>query len=369
MSRITVPVRGTGFADYDVVVGSGLVGEAGARLAELGFRRVFVVADATVDALHGPTLRAGLESAGVSHSGMTVPSGEATKSFDGLRTVLSALAEAGIDRKDAVVALGGGVTGDLAGLAAALWMRGVALIQIPTTLLAQVDSSVGGKTAIDLPQGKNLVGAFHQPRLVLADVDALATLPARQLRSGWAEALKHGLICDPAYFERLTGADAAALHGDRAALARVVARSVEIKSEIVGEDEKEAGARALLNLGHTFGHAVEAELGFDDAVLTHGEAVAVGCCLAFRFSAARGLCGADAAARATAGFAGAGLPTGLDPAWRLSADALRARMAGDKKAEGGHLTLILARGIGAAFVEKGADPAGVRAFLVSEGAA
>lgn len=369
MSRITVPVRGTGFADYDVVVGTGLVGEAGARLTQLGFRRVFVVADATVDGLHGDALRAGLEASGLRHGGVTTPPGEATKGFDGLRRVLSAVAEAGIDRKDAVVALGGGVTGDLAGLAAALWMRGVALIQIPTTLLAQVDSSVGGKTAIDLPQGKNLVGAFHQPRLVLADVDLLATLPARQLRSGWAEALKHGLICDPAYFDRLTGPDAAALDGDPAALMQVVARSVEIKSEIVGEDEKEAGARALLNLGHTFGHAVEAELGFDDAVLTHGEAVAVGCCLAFRFSVAGGLCGAEVATRVEAAFAAAGLPTGLDRAWGLSADAMLARMAGDKKAEGGRLTLILARGIGRAFVEKDAGPDAVRAFLVSEGGA
>jgi 3-dehydroquinate synthase len=363
----TVRVEGEGFAAYDVVVGDGLIATAGQRLRALGFARAFVVADETVDRLHGDRLRAGLEEAGVTHAGMTVPPGEGSKSFDGLRSVLAAMADAGLDRKVAVVALGGGVTGDLAGLAAALWMRGVALIQIPTTLLAQVDSSVGGKTAIDLPHGKNLVGAFHQPRLVLADVDALGTLPERQLRSGWAEALKHGLICDPDYFARLTGEDAAALTGDRAALACVVARSVEIKAQVVGQDEKEAGARALLNLGHTFGHAVEAELGFDDAVLTHGEAVAIGCCLAFRCSAAQGLCDAEEAERVTKAFADAGLPTRLPHG--LSADGLLARMREDKKAQGGRLTLILARGIGRAFVEKGSDASAVRAFLVAEGAA
>jgi len=367
MMAVTIPVRGAGFAGYDVVVGQGLIVEAGPRIGALGFRRVFVAADAAVDALHGDRLRAGLDEAGLVHSGATIPSGEASKSFEGLQALLSAIADAGLDRGDAVVALGGGVTGDLAGLAAALWMRGVALIQVPTTLLAQVDSSVGGKTAIDLPQGKNLVGAFHQPRLVLADVDALSTLPERQLRSGWAEALKHGLICDPHYLARLTGEDAPALNGDRAALARVVARSVEIKAQIVGQDEKEAGARALLNLGHTFGHAVEAELGFDDAVLTHGEAVAIGCCLAFRFSADQGLCAAAEADRVAQAFADAGLPTGVPPG--LPADALLARMREDKKALGGRLTLILARGIGRAFVEKGADAGAVRDFLIAEGAA
>ncbi|HEV7228005.1 3-dehydroquinate synthase [Brevundimonas sp.] len=367
MTAVTIPVRGAGFAGYDVIVGRGLIAEAGARIGALGFRRVFVAADAAVDALYGDRLRAGLDGAGLVHAGATIPSGEASKSFEGLKALLSAIAAAGLDRGDAVVALGGGVTGDLAGLAAALWMRGVALIQIPTTLLAQVDSSVGGKTAIDLPHGKNLVGAFHQPRLVLADVDALATLPERQLRSGWAEALKHGLICDADYFARLTGEDVRALSGDRAALARVVARSVEIKAQVVGQDEKEAGARALLNLGHTFGHAVEAELGFDDAVLTHGEAVAVGCCLAFRFSTAQGLCSAEEAERVARAFAEAGLPTHLPPG--LSVDALLTRMREDKKAHGGRLTLILARGIGRAFVEKHVDEGAVRDFLVAEGAA
>lgn len=362
----TVRVQGEGFAAYDVVIGAGLIEMAGPRLAEMGFTDVFVVADATVDALHGERLRAGLDAAGLRHGGVRVPAGEGSKSFKVLQSVLAALAEHGLDRRGVVAALGGGVVGDLAGLAAALWMRGVAFVQIPTTLLAQVDSSVGGKTAIDLPQGKNLVGAFHQPRLVLADVGALATLPARQLRSGWAEAVKHGLIGDPAYLDALTGADASGLTGDAEALIRVVETSVRIKAQVVGADAREAGARALLNLGHTFGHAVEAELGFDDAVLTHGEAVAIGCCLAFRQSAGLGLCPPDEARRAEAAFEAAGLPTRLPPG--LSAPALLARMAGDKKAEGGRLTLILARGIGHAFVARDVDADAVAAFLRTEGA-
>jgi len=265
-----------------------------------------------------------------------------------------------------VVALGGGVVGDLAGLAAALFMRGIDFVQVPTTLLAQVDSSVGGKTAIDTPRGKNLVGAFHQPRLVVADIDVLATLPERQLRSGWAEVLKHGLICDPDFFDWLAGEGAVGATGDAAALERAVVRSVEIKSGIVGEDEKEAGRRALLNLGHTFGHAIEAELGFDETKLTHGEAVALGCALAFRFSAAEGLCAEEQAERAGTVLAAAGLPTRLKQAGNFRSSGLLKRMAGDKKAEGGRLTLILARAIGDAFVARDVDAATVAAFLDRE---
>lgn len=365
---IEVQVGGGGFRPYRVVVGAGVLDRLGPEAAALGFRRALLVSDATVAGLHGPRARASLTAAGLSVHEAVVPPGEASKSFDGLRSLLEALASAGLDRHDLVVALGGGVVGDLAGLAAALWMRGVALIQVPTTLLAQVDSSVGGKTAIDLPQGKNLVGAFHQPRLVLADVATLGTLPPRQVRSGWAEALKHGLICDRAYFDRLAGPDAVALGGDPGAMTRAVVRSVEIKSAVVAEDEREAGRRALLNLGHTFGHAVEAELGFDDAILTHGEAVALGCALAFRFSVRRGQCAPDEAERLQAVLAAAGLPTGLSGLAPLSADALIGRMAGDKKAQGGRITLILARRIGEAFVETDVDPATLRAFLVAEGA-
>jgi 3-dehydroquinate synthase len=300
---------------------------------------------------------------------VSVPPGEASKSFAELERLMDRLLALGLDRKDVIVALGGGVVGDLAGLAAALYMRGIDFVQVPTTLLAQVDSSVGGKTAIDTPRGKNLVGAFHQPRLVLADIDLLATLPKRQVRSGWAEVLKHGLICDEAFFEWLAGDGADGARGDPAALERAVIRSVEIKSAIVGKDEKEAGQRALLNLGHTFGHAIEAELGFEEAALAHGEAVALGCCMAFRYSAGQGLCAAEDARRVEAVVEAARLPTRLEQAGAFSAEALLARMAGDKKAEGGALTLILARGLGRAFVSKTETPESVLDFLREEGAA
>ncbi|WP_292072403.1 3-dehydroquinate synthase [Brevundimonas sp. UBA7534] len=365
----TLPVGGQGFRPYDVVVGRGLLARAGERIASLARGRTVIVSDETVVAIHGHTLSASLEAAGVRTETVTVPAGEASKSFAQLERVLDRLLEIGLDRKDVVVALGGGVVGDLAGLAAALYMRGIDFVQVPTTLLAQVDSSVGGKTAIDTPRGKNLVGAFHQPRLVLADIDVLATLPDKQLRSGWAEVLKHGLICDAAFFDWLAGEGADGARGDPAALERAVVRSVEIKSAVVSEDEKEAGRRALLNLGHTFGHAVEAELGFEEAALAHGEAVALGCCLAFRYSAREGLCAEADARRVEAVIAAAGLPTRLDQAGTFDADRLLALMAGDKKAEGGALTLILAHGIGQAFVAKGVDAESVRAFLVEEGAA
>ncbi|MFT4914018.1 MAG: 3-dehydroquinate synthase, partial [Brevundimonas sp.] len=324
-----------------------------------------------VAALHGPTVLASLDVAGLRTRILTIPPGEASKSFAELERVIDRLLAYELDRKDLVVALGGGVVGDLAGLAAALYMRGIDFIQVPTTLLAQVDSSVGGKTAIDTPRGKNLVGAFHQPRRVTADIDVLATLPARQLRSGWAEVLKHGLICDAPFFNWLAGEGASGATGDPAALERAVIRSVEIKSTIVGEDEREAGRRALLNLGHTFGHALEAELGFDETVLTHGEAVALGCAMAFRYSAELNLCAAAEVDLAVAGLAAAGLPVRLSEiagGEKVAAEALVRRMAGDKKAEGGRLTLILARGIGQAFVERDVDAGRLTEYLRTEGA-
>ena len=364
----TLAVSGGAFAAYDVVVGRGLLAQAGGRIAPLAKGRTVIVTDETVAAIHGAALAESLAAAGVNTQTVAVPAGEGSKSFAQLERVLDRLLEIGLDRKDVVIALGGGVVGDLAGLAAALYMRGIDFVQIPTTLLAQVDSSVGGKTAIDTPRGKNLVGAFHQPRLVLADIDVLATLPERQVRSGWAEVLKHGLICDAAFFDWLAGEGAEGASGDPAALERAVIRSVEIKSAVVGEDEKEAGRRALLNLGHTFGHAVETEVGFDEDALAHGEAVALGCCMAFRYSAREGLCSAADVARVEAVVAAAGLPTRLAQAGAFAADRLLALMAGDKKAEGGALTLILARGVGQAFVAKGLDSAKVRAFLIEEGA-
>ena len=364
-----VPVSGGSFAAYDVVVARGLLAEAGAKIAPIARGRTVIISDETVAAIHGAALQASLEAAGVRSEIVAVPAGEASKSFAELERLMDRLLAAGLDRKDVVVALGGGVVGDLAGLAAALYMRGIDFVQVPTTLLAQVDSSVGGKTAIDTPRGKNLVGAFHQPRLVLADIDVLATLPEVQVRSGWAEVLKHGLICDADFFDWLAGDGAEGVRGDPAALERAVVRSVEIKSAIVGEDEKEAGRRALLNLGHTFGHAIEAELGFEEAALAHGEAVALGCCMAFRFSVGQGLCEATEAERVEAVIAAAGLPTRLDQAGDFEADRLIALMAGDKKAEAGGITLILARRIGDAFVQRDVDVAALKAFLKREGAA
>lgn len=367
----SVTVSGAGFASYEVMVDEGLLADASAgpaRIAALLRQpRVLIVSDETVADLHAPALVAGLEAHGVHADLATVPAGEASKSFAHLERVLDRCADVGLDRKDMIIALGGGVVGDLAGLAAALYMRGIDFIQVPTTLLAQVDSSVGGKTAIDTARGKNLVGAFHQPRLVLADIGVLRTLPERQLRSGWAEVLKHGLICEPDFFAWLGGEGAAGASGDPVALARAVVRSVQIKAAVVGEDEKEAGRRALLNLGHTFGHALETALGYDEA-LTHGEAVALGCCMAFRFSARLALCADDDARRVEAVVAAAGLPTRLDQAGAFEADRLIALMAGDKKAEGGALTFVLARGIGRAEVFKGVDPSETRRFLTAEGA-
>jgi len=357
------------FKAYDVRVEAGLLAKAGHLLAPFIRTRTVIISDETVAGLYGQALLEALAGAGIEAQIVTIPPGEGSKCFAELERVLDCLVLAGLDRKDTVLALGGGVVGDLAGLAAALYMRGIDFIQIPTTLLAQVDSSVGGKTAIDTPRGKNLIGAFHQPRMVLADISVLASLPPVQLRSGWAEVLKHGLICDRAFFDWLAGEGAAGATGDLIALERAVLRSVQIKATIVGEDEKEAGHRALLNLGHTFGHAIEAELGFDEASLAHGEAVALGCVLAFRYSARLGHCRAQEADRVEAVITAAGLPSRLEQAGTFSAKALVQRMKGDKKAEQGRLTLILASAIGSAFVEASVDADDVQRFLHEQGAA
>jgi 3-dehydroquinate synthase len=365
----SVPV-GLGARAYEVVIGPGLLGEAGARIAPFTRRgRLAVVSDETVWSLHGAALTAALERAGLAVFPVVVAPGEQTKSFEGLADLTDRLLALELDRGDLVCAFGGGVVGDLTGFAAAIYKRGVDFVQIPTTLLAQVDSSVGGKTAIDTPRGKNLVGAFHQPRLVLADLDVLATLSDREMRAGYAEVIKYGLLGDFAFFQWLEANGASVLARDPEALARAVARSVEMKAEIVAEDEKEQGRRALLNLGHTFGHALEAETGYGAALL-HGEAVAAGQALAFRFSADQGLCAAQDAGRATAAIAAAGLPTRLDeiPGAPFDAARLVRHMAQDKKAEAGRLTFILAQAIGQAFVAKEVDGEAVAKFLIREGA-
>jgi len=361
---------GLGERSYEVLVGPGLLDGAGELIAPfLKRKRVAVVSDTTVWGLHGPRLTASLEGAGLAVTPVIVEPGEQTKSFEGLAEVIDRLLALELDRGDVVVAFGGGVVGDLTGFAAAIYKRGVAFVQIPTTLLAQVDSSVGGKTAIDTARGKNLVGAFHQPRLVLADLDVLATLPDREMRAGYAEVIKYGLLGDFAFFDWLEANGAKVLAREPVALTQAVARSVQMKAEIVAEDETEQGRRALLNLGHTFGHALEAEMGFGDRLL-HGEAVAAGQALAFRFSAGQGLCPTQDAARAAAAIAQAGLPTTLADVAGTPFDAERLvrHMAQDKKAEGGRLTFILARRIGDAFVAKDVDVGAVRAFLIGEGA-
>jgi 3-dehydroquinate synthase len=361
---------GLGAKAYDVVIGRGLLAEAGQRLLPfLKTRRAAVVADELVWRLHGPALQQALDAAGAQVFALTVPRGEASKSFDGLAHLSDRLLALGLDRGDLVVAFGGGVVGDLTGFAAAIYKRGIDFIQIPTTLLAQVDSSVGGKTAIDTPRGKNLIGAFHQPKLVLADLDVLATLPPREVKAGYAEIIKYGLLGDFAFFEWLEGQGAHVMALEVEALDRAVGRSVEMKAEIVAEDERETGRRALLNLGHTFAHALESETGYGEALL-HGEAVGAGCALAFRFSAALGLCSAQDAQRAERAIAASGLPTrmGQIAGAPFAADRLIQHMAQDKKAEAGRLTFVLARGIGEVFVAKGVDAASLKAFLVSEGA-
>ena len=356
----TVPVD-LGERAYDVLIGPGLLDEAGARLRPFVRRdRVAVVSDETVWGLHGARLTAALERAGLAVHPIVMPPGEQTKSFAGLEALCDALLALELDRGDLIVAFGGGVIGDLAGFASAIYKRGADFVQIPTTLLAQVDSSVGGKTAIDTPRGKNLVGAFHQPRLVLADLDVLGSLPDREMRAGYAEVLKYGLLGDPGFFAWLEANGAAVLAREPGALARAVERSVEMKAEIV---------IALLNLGHTFAHALEAETGYGEALL-HGEAVGLGSAMAFRYSAAEGLCEAQDAVRAVNAVAAAGLPARLSDLGgrRFAADDLLRHMAQDKKAEGGRLTFILARRAGEAFVARDVDAGRMRAFLVSEGA-
>jgi 3-dehydroquinate synthase len=355
---------------YEVVIGAGVIAEAGRRIRPLLARpKVAVVTDEQVSALHGPRLLEALGAAGIDATTVTVPPGEAAKSFSGLERLCDELLALELERGDVIVAFGGGVVGDLAGFAAAIFKRGIDFVQIPTTLLAQVDSSVGGKTAIDTPRGKNLIGVFHQPRLVLADLALLDTLPARELRCGYAEVLKYGLLGDAAFFAWLEANGERALAREPAALIEAVGRSVDMKADIVSQDEREGGVRALLNLGHTFGHALEAESGFGES-LKHGEAVAVGCAMAFRFSAQLGLCPPADAQRAERAIAAAGLPARLDdlamPA--PAARALLARMVQDKKAKAGRPTFILVRGIGQAFVAEGVESEAVTRFLASEGA-
>ncbi|MBC7767481.1 MAG: 3-dehydroquinate synthase [Phycisphaerales bacterium] len=353
---------------YDVHVGPGLLARAGELIAPFApTRRVFVVTDENVARLHLPQLSASLEAAGLAVHGVKLPAGEQSKSFSGLEQTLRALLQLGINRRDLIVAFGGGVIGDLAGLAAGLVKRGVDFVQIPTTLLAQVDSSVGGKTAIDTPEGKNLVGLMHQPRLVIADTDVLATLPERERRAGYAEIVKLGLIGDAPFFDWCEAHVAAILACEPEAIAAAVSKAVAFKAGVVERDETEQGERALLNLGHTFAHALEGHAGYDGALL-HGEAVAAGMSLAFELSAALGLCREADAKRVRAHLEHAGFVTDLRqlPGAPFDVARLMALAAADKKAQAGKLTFILARGIGRAFIEPDTPADVVRELLQTE---
>jgi len=357
-----------GDRSYNIHIGVGLLNLAHTLLAPyLSQQRVFIVTDENVAALHLSTLENSLKTAGITANTRTLPAGESTKSIAELDALLGWLIGSGANRDDILIALGGGVIGDLTGLAASLMKRGMKFVQIPTTLLAQVDSSVGGKTAINTAHGKNLVGAFYQPKLVLADTDILATLPIREKRAGYAEILKYGLIDDAAFFETLEtiGQDVIALKPD--AIAEAVARSCQAKARIVAQDEREGGVRALLNLGHTFGHALEAANRFGPDLL-HGEAVGTGMALALRYSPRMGLMSGQEAGRASSALETAGLITEIP---RLSggpyrADALVDFMRQDKKARGNRVPLILARGIGKSFILPDADLADVQDFLAQE---
>jgi len=363
---IDVPV-GLGARSYQVSIGAGLLAGAGARLAALTKkRRIAVVTDATVAALHLPRLRDALT--GFQLAPIILPPGEATKSFAQLEVVVDALLALEVTRSDVVIALGGGVIGDLTGFAAAIVKRGMNFVQVPTTLLAMVDSSVGGKTGINTRAGKNLVGAFHQPVAVWADLDLLHTLPLRERKAGYAEIVKYGLIADAAFYAWCEANAAALLAGDSAVLAHAVAQSCRAKAAIVAADERETDdIRALLNLGHTFGHALEAETGFGCSLL-HGEAVGIGMAQAFRFSAARGLCPAADAERLTAHLQAAGMMAWPREAG-IAADAapgLVGHMLHDKKMTADGLPFILARGIGDAYVAKDVPLEAVTTFLAEE---
>jgi len=359
--RITVALDGRG---YDIHVGTGLVDRAGELIALLGRGVTPVVTDTHVAALHLEPLLASLKAAGIRAEPIVVSAGEETKSFAGLEKLSGALLKTGIDRGGLVVALGGGVVGDLTGLAAGVLKRGVDFAQIPTTLLAQVDSSVGGKTGINTAEGKNLIGLFHQPRIVIADIATLKTLPRRELLAGYAEVVKYGALGDAGFFTWLEANGTLALAGDEFALSHIVAHSCRMKADIVARDERETGERALLNLGHTFGHALESATGYSQRLL-HGEGVAIGMVLAMRLSARLGYAPTADTDRLETHLRAVGLPAAIgDIAGpRPQPDDVLAHMLHDKKAKDGRLTFVLAHGIGRAFLARDVPLGAVREML------
>ncbi len=360
--RVEVPL---GARAYLIHVGAGLIDEAGPEIARIApGAKCAVVTDANVAPLYLERVTASLVRAGLAATAIVCPPGESTKSYAEFARVSDALIAARVERRDVVIALGGGVIGDLAGFCAASLRRGVRLVQIPTTLLSQVDSSVGGKTGVNSPHGKNLVGAFHQPSLVLADSGALDTLSPREFRAGYAEVVKYGLIDDRKFFDALEARWREVFSGGPAR-AEAIATSCAAKARFVVADEMEQGERALLNLGHTFGHAFESLTHYDSARLVHGEAVAVGMACAFRFSRRLGLCPGQDAERVEAHLAAVGLPTRICdiPGLDVDVDAVLSAMRQDKKVERGRLTFILAKGIGETFIGRDVDEASVRGFL------
>ncbi|HYD29550.1 MAG TPA: 3-dehydroquinate synthase [Azospirillaceae bacterium] len=355
-----------GERSYDILVGGGLLAEAGRHMAErFKSRRAVIVTDETVAMLHLAALERSLGAAGfVGGSPLVLPAGEGTKDFYHLELLLERILMRNIERSTMLVALGGGVIGDITGFAAAVALRGLDFVQIPTTVLAQVDSSVGGKTGINSRHGKNLIGAFHQPRLVLADTDTLKTLPKRDLLAGYGEVVKYGLINDLGFFEWLEANGQRVVDGDAEAQIHAVKVSCAAKAAVVGADERESGDRALLNLGHTFGHALEAAARYGDK-LRHGEGVAIGMALAFDLSVRLGLCPQEDADRVRAHLRAVGLPTSRADLkgvpWEV--DDLIGHMGKDKKVKDGKITFILARGIGKSFIARDVATGDVRAVL------
>ena len=356
---------------YDIHIGEGLLSKAGALLASFigksAPRRVAVVTDETVARLYYPKLAASLEAAKLEPLAIVLPPGEQSKDFAHLEQVVGALLQANVERGSLVIALGGGVIGDLTGFAAGIVKRGVDFAQVPTTLLAQVNSSVGGKTAINTKEGKNLAGLFYQPRIVIADTGVLGTLPRRELLGGYAEIAKYGLLGDAEFFAWLEKNGAQALSGDAKAISRAVAHSCAMKAAIVARDERESGDRALLNLGHTFGHGLEAATQYSDRLI-HGEGVALGCVLAFKLSAKLGSASQGDVARVERHFSSVGLPTRiaqiLGP--RPTPEEVLAHMRHDKKAKSGRMTFILANGIGHAFISGDVPEDAVKAVLAED---
>ncbi|MBB3395590.1 3-dehydroquinate synthase [Rhizobium sp. BK060] len=360
--KVHVPL---GERAYDILIGPGLIARAGAEIAaRLKGRKAAVITDAHVAPLYLDALVQSLEAAGIASATLVLPAGEKTKSFEHLMTVCDKVLEARIERNDYVIALGGGVIGDLSGFAAGIVRRGVRFVQVPTSLLSQVDSSVGGKTGINSRHGKNLIGVFHQPDLVLADTDVLNSLSAREFRAGYAEVAKYGLIDKPDFFAWLE-ANWQAVFAGGAARIEAIATSCQAKSDVVVADERETGQRALLNLGHTFGHALEAATAYDSARLVHGEGVSIGMVLAHEISARMNLASPDDAGRVERHLKAVGLPTRMAeiPGTLPPAEVLMDAIAQDKKVKGGKLTFILTRGIGQSFVANDVPASEVLSFL------